>query len=57
MFLVSPNDVPKERNYLDEVIDEINLTIAGSKGVELDVVRSEKKLSLSKIFPLLRIYE
>ncbi|WP_066426247.1 hypothetical protein [Anabaena sp. 4-3] len=41
IFLASPSDVPKERNYLDEVIDEINRTIADSKGVKLDVVRSE----------------
>jgi hypothetical protein len=41
IFLASPSDVSKERNYLDEVIDEINRTIANSKGVELDVVRSE----------------
>jgi hypothetical protein len=31
-FCLSPG------NYLDEVIDEINRTIADSKGVKLDVV-------------------
>jgi hypothetical protein len=41
IFLASPSDVPKEHNYLDEVIDEINRTIADSKGVKLDVVYSE----------------
>ena len=41
IFLASPGDVVRERNYVKEVIDEINRTTAPSKGVRLEVVRSE----------------
>lgn len=41
IFLASPSDVAKERKYVKEVIDEINRTIASSKGVFLEVVCSE----------------
>jgi hypothetical protein len=44
IFLASPGDVVTERNYVKEVIDEINLTIAPSKGVRLEVVRSEENV-------------
>jgi hypothetical protein len=44
IFLASPGDVVRERNYVREVIDEINLTIAPSKGVRLEVVRSEENV-------------
>ncbi|MFW9262411.1 hypothetical protein HUN01_00805 (plasmid) [Nostoc edaphicum CCNP1411] len=42
IFLASPSDVPKERNYLVKVIDETNRTIAASKGVMLEAICSEK---------------
>ncbi|NER97707.1 MAG: hypothetical protein F6J86_28325 [Symploca sp. SIO1B1] len=42
IFLASPSDVSKERNYVEEVVEEINRTTALSKGVMLQVVRSEK---------------
>lgn len=41
IFLASPSDVAKERKYVKEVIDEINGTIAPSKGIFLEVVCSE----------------
>jgi hypothetical protein len=41
IFLASPSDVPKERDYVIEVIEEINRTIAPSKGVILEVVSSK----------------
>ncbi|MEG4301749.1 hypothetical protein [Microcoleus sp. D3_18a_C4] len=44
IFLASPGDVVRERNYVIEVIDEINRTIAPSKGVRLEVVRSEENV-------------
>ncbi|NEO48235.1 MAG: DUF4062 domain-containing protein [Moorea sp. SIO4A3] len=42
IFLASPSDVRSERNYVKEVVEEINQTTAPSKGVRLEVVRSEK---------------
>ncbi|OLT59536.1 ATP-binding protein [Moorena bouillonii] len=42
IFLASPSDVSRERKYLEEVVEEINRTTALSKGVRLEVVRSEK---------------
>ncbi|NER99138.1 MAG: hypothetical protein F6J86_35835 [Symploca sp. SIO1B1] len=44
IFLASPSDVAKERDYVVEVINEINSTIAPSKGVMLQVVRSEENV-------------
>ena len=41
IFLASPSDVAKERSYVQDVIDEINGTIAPSKGVFLRVVSSK----------------
>jgi len=41
IFLASPSDVAKERDYVIEVIEEINRTIAPSKGVILEVVSSK----------------
>ncbi|NEP28320.1 hypothetical protein, partial [Moorena sp. SIO3I6] len=41
IFLASPSDVRSERNYVKEVVEEINQTTALSKGVML-VVRSGK---------------
>ncbi|MEG4301747.1 hypothetical protein [Microcoleus sp. D3_18a_C4] len=41
IFLASPSDVAKERDYVMEVINEINRTIAPSKGVILEVVSSK----------------
>ncbi|NEO48236.1 MAG: hypothetical protein F6K55_30605 [Moorea sp. SIO4A3] len=42
IFLASPSDVRRERDYVEKVVDEINRTTAQSKGVRLEVVRSEK---------------
>jgi hypothetical protein len=42
IFLASPGDVAKERGYVEQVIAEINRTIAPSKGIILEVVRWEK---------------
>jgi hypothetical protein len=44
IFLASPSDVAKERDYVVEVINEINRTIAPSKGVMLQVIRSEENV-------------
>ena len=41
IFMASPSDVAKERDYVIKVIEEINRTIAPGKGVRLEVVRSE----------------
>ncbi|WP_449420564.1 hypothetical protein [Phormidium nigroviride] len=41
IFLASPSDVAKERDYVIEVIEEINRTIAPSKDVILEVVSSK----------------
>ncbi|MBE9092408.1 hypothetical protein [Tychonema sp. LEGE 07203] len=41
IFLASPSDVAKECDYVIEVIEEINRTIAPSKGVILEVVSSK----------------
>ena len=41
IFLASPDDVPKECDYVIKVIEEINRTIAPSKGVILEVVSSK----------------
>lgn len=42
IFLASPSDVPRERTYLVEEIDRINRTVASSKNITLQVIRSEK---------------
>ncbi len=43
IFLASPSDVPTEKErYVDQVIDEINRTVASDKGVVLKVFRSGK---------------
>lgn len=43
IFLASPSDVPTEKDrYVDQVIDEINRTVASDKGVVLKVFRSGK---------------
>ncbi|EGJ30140.1 MULTISPECIES: DUF4062 domain-containing protein [Moorena] len=42
IFLASPSDVRRERDYVEKVVEEINRTTALSKGVMLQVVRSEK---------------
>jgi hypothetical protein len=41
IFLASPGDVPKERRYVQEVIDDLNHTIASQKGIVLQVVSWE----------------
>src|SRR5919199_2239638 len=43
IFLASPSDVPTEKDrYVDQVIDEMNRTVASDKGVVLKVFRSGK---------------
>lgn len=42
IFLASPGDVPEERSYVEEVIGELNRTVAPDKEVVLQVVRWEK---------------
>ncbi|MEZ2269845.1 MAG: AAA family ATPase [Microcoleus sp.] len=42
IFLASPSDVAKERRYVEEVIKDINDTVASSKDIVLELVHSEK---------------
>lgn len=42
IFLASPGDVPKERRYVQEVIDDLNRTLASQKNIVLQVVTWEK---------------
>jgi predicted sugar kinase len=42
IFLASPSDVATERRYVEEVIKEINDTVASSQGIEIKVVHSGK---------------
>jgi dsDNA-binding SOS-regulon protein len=44
IFLASPSDVATERNYVVEVVEEVNRTIGAHKNVVLEVVRSEKNV-------------
>jgi len=41
VFLASPSDVPKERRIVEEIIAELNHTVASEKNVVLQVVRWE----------------
>jgi WD40 repeat protein len=41
IFLASPSDVPTERRYVEEVVADLNRTVAPDKGVMLQVVRWE----------------
>ena len=41
IFLASPGDVPTERRYVEEIVAELNRTVASDKGVVLQVVRWE----------------
>jgi hypothetical protein len=42
VFLASPGDVPTERRYVEEVVEELNRTVANEKGLVLQVIRWEK---------------
>lgn len=42
VFVASPGDVPTERRYVEEVISDLNRTVAADKGVVLQTVRWEK---------------
>lgn len=42
ILLASPGDVAKERRYVDEVVDEVNRTVAAKKGFWFRVIRSER---------------
>lgn len=42
IFLASPSDVAKERRYVEEVIKDINDTVASSKDIVLELVHSGK---------------
>lgn len=41
VFLASPGDVPTERRHVEEIVAELNRTVASDKGVVLQVVRWE----------------
>lgn len=41
IFLASPGDVPNERRSVQEVVDELNRTVASQKGIVLQVVSWE----------------
>jgi hypothetical protein len=41
VFLASPSDVPRERRIVEEIIAELNRTVASEKGVVLQVVSWE----------------
>src|ERR1051325_5651239 len=41
IFLASPGDVRNERRYVQEVVDELNRTIASQKNIVLEVVSWE----------------
>lgn len=41
IFLASPGDVPNERRYVQEVVDELNRTVASARGIVLQVVSWE----------------
>ena len=41
VFLASPGDVPTERRYVEEVVAELNRTVANEKGLVVQVIRWE----------------
>ena len=41
IFLASPGDVPSERRYVSEVIDDLNRTVASEKDIVLQVISWE----------------
>ena len=41
VFLASPGDVPNERRYVQEVVNELNRTVASARGIVLQVVSWE----------------
>jgi hypothetical protein len=41
LFLASPGDVPRERRYVQEVVDDLNRTLASQKAIVLQVVTWE----------------
>jgi hypothetical protein len=42
IFLASPSDVSTEARYVEEIVDELNRTVASDKGVTLQVVNWKK---------------
>ncbi len=42
IFLASPGDVPRERKYVDEMVTEVNRTVANPRGIVLTVRRWER---------------
>jgi uncharacterized protein YjbI with pentapeptide repeats len=44
IFLATPGDVPDERNYVEEVVAELNRTIAKTQGMSLRVFRWEEDI-------------
>lgn len=40
IFLASPSDVSTERRYVETIVDELNRTVAGHKGLVLEVASS-----------------
>jgi hypothetical protein len=41
IFLASPGDVPRERRYVQEVVDDLNRTLASQKAIVLQVITWE----------------
>jgi hypothetical protein len=41
VFLASPGDVLTERRYVEEVVAELNRTVANEKGLVVQVIRWE----------------
>ena len=41
ILLASPGDVPNERRYVQEVVDELNRTVVSARGIVLQVVSWE----------------
>jgi hypothetical protein len=42
VLLASPGDVSKERGYVEQVVEEVNRTVASGRGVVLQVIRWER---------------
>ena len=41
VFLASPGDVPTERRYVKEVVDDLNRLVASQKGIVVQVITWE----------------
>lgn len=52
VFLASPGDVLTERRYVEEVVVELNRTVANEKGLVLQVIRWETMPSPGTVWML-----